>query len=176
MSNETIYDNEKNNDALLLASPLASARSMQISLEAIRLGEAGLTKRRLNLLNRVPNQGEYAAFQHNSITIEDIAYLSAQEGHEFALLRSKNNDILFHGTNTECQFTDDLETLLIQKKMELIAHSHPDRGRIIPSNDDRNFLRRIGQRKSTIISWYTGQQIDFYADEFEVQGGGSEDE
>lgn len=62
--------------------------------------------------------------------------------------------------------TDDLETLLKCGKMELIAHSHPDIEKIIPSSKDRRFLKEIGQEKSIIISWYTGQQVEFYADEF----------
>ncbi len=45
-------------DKLTLASSLSSAHSMRISLEAIREGEAGLTKRRSNMLARVPNEGE----------------------------------------------------------------------------------------------------------------------
>ncbi len=47
--------------------------------------------------------------------------------------------------------------------MELIAHSHPDFERIVPSVEDRDFLRKIGQEKSVIISWYTGRTIEFYA-------------
>jgi hypothetical protein len=155
------------NGEVILASSLASVRSIQISLESIRLGEAGLTKRRENLLNRVPNEGDYASFKKDSITIEDLAYLSAQEGHEFALLRSKSNDILLHGNGTGCTFTDDLEVLLVQGRMELVAHSHPDVDHIIPSSEDRDFLKSIGQKKSVIISWYTGRQLEFYADEFE---------
>ncbi len=153
-------------DKLTLASSLSSAHSMRISLEAIREGEAGLTKRRSNMLARVPNEGEYASFERGSVSIEDLAYLSAQERHEFALLRSKSSDILFHGNAIGCTFTDDLEMLLMEGKMELIAHSHPDIDRIIPSRDDRDFLRKIGQKKSIIVSWYTGQTIEFYANEF----------
>ena len=155
------------NGGLIIANSLASTRSIEVSLESIRLGEAGLTKRRENLLNRVPNEGDYASFEKDSVTIEDLAYLSAQEGHEFALLRSKSNDLLFHGNGTGCTFTDDLEVLLVQGRMELVAHSHPDMGHIIPSSEDRDFLRVIGQRKSVIISWYTGRQLEYYADEFE---------
>ncbi len=157
------------NGEMIIASSLASARSIQISLESIRLGEAGLTQRRENLLNRVPNKGDYAPFKKDSVTIEDLAYLSAQEGHEFALLRSKSNDILFHGNATGCTFTDDLEVLFVQGRMELVAHSHPDLEHIIPSSEDRDFLKSIGQKKSVIISWYTGRQLEFYADEFEEE-------
>ena len=109
---------------------------------------------------------EYASFERESIEIKDLAYLSALTRHEFALLRSKSNDILFHGNSNGCTFTDDLETLLKCGKMELIAHSHPDIDKIIPSSKDRRFLKEIGQEKSIIISWYTGQQVEFYADEF----------
>lgn len=152
---------------LSLSSSLASNKSTQISLEAIRIGNAGLTKRRQMMLNRVPEPGQYASFEKGSIEILDLAYLSAKEGHEFALIRGKKNDILMHGTATGCDFNSDFEDAFMNGKMELIAHSHPDYDKIIPSKDDRDFLRKIHQKSSIIISWYTGRQIEFSADEFE---------
>ena len=76
--------------------------------------------------------------------------------------------IVCKGIREPCSVnTDDLEALLVQGRMELVAHSHPDVEHIIPSREDRDFLKAIGQRKSVIISWYTGRQLEFYADEFD---------
>ncbi len=152
---------------LSLATSLSSTKSTEISLTAIRLGNAGLTKRRQNMLDRVPEPGQYASFEKGSIEIIDLAYLSAQEGHEFALIRGKKNDILMHGTATGCDFDSDFEDAFMNGKMELIAHSHPDMDKIIPSKEDREFLKKINQKTSIIISWYTGRQIEFSTDEFE---------
>ena len=164
--NELILRNLSNND-LSVASTLSSSRSTQTSLESIRLGNAGLTKRRQNMLDRVPEPGHYASFEKGSVEIIDLAYLSAQEGHEFALIRGKKNDILVHGTSSGCEFDSDFEDAFMNGKMKLIAHSHPDYDRIIPSKEDRDFLKKIHQDRSIIVSWYTGKQIEFSADEFE---------
>lgn len=40
---------------------------------------------------------------------------------------------------------------------------------IIPSKDDRDFLKEIGQNSSIIISWYTGNTAEYFADEFMIQ-------
>lgn len=146
---------------------LSSSNSLQISLEAIRRGTAGLSKHRRMLLKKVPKTNDYDYYPYQSIQIVDLAYLSAKAGDEFALLRGKNNDILLHGSSSKCVFDDELVALLKQGKYELIAHSHPDSGRIIPSFNDRLFLKEIGQKQSIIISWYTGKTLVFTDNEFE---------
>ena len=83
---------------------LASTESMKISLEAITKCQAGLSGHRKKLLSRVPHSGDWVILQEQSITTKDIAYLSAATQHEFALLRGKNEDILFHGTTYHCEF------------------------------------------------------------------------
>ena len=70
---------------------------------------------------RVPDSNDWATFEHESITTKDIAYLSAATHHEFALLRGKNLDILFHGTEHHCNITDDMIKLLKQGKLYLVA-------------------------------------------------------
>ncbi|WP_026511727.1 MULTISPECIES: hypothetical protein [unclassified Butyrivibrio] len=153
-------------DYLMLSGAINSAKSTQVALNSLRLGEAGLNAHRQNLLNRAPVTDSFASFPRDSIEIEDLAYLSAHEDHEFALLRGKKNDILIHGEHSKVNFDEDLEALLLQGKYELIAHSHPDI-ELTASREDREFLRRIGQKSSVIISWYTGNMMKFYADPFE---------
>ncbi len=145
---------------------LSSSASMQVSLDAIFNGNAGLTEHRKRLLEHVPNSNDWAALPLGSLETKDIAYLSAATHHEFAILRGKTKDILFHGTERHCFITGELFDLLKAKKLRLIAHSHSDRGRIIPSQDDRDFLTYIGQKSSTIISYITGVEIEFSADIF----------
>lgn len=146
---------------------LSSASSTKTSLEAIRNGDAGLNDRRKGLLSRVPNSNDWAAFERESITVKDIAYLSAATHHEFALLRGKTKDILFHGVERHCNFNDELLELLKTKKLRLIAHTHPDYGEIEPSPDDRAFLKYIEQQESIIISYITGFEKHFSANLFD---------
>ena len=148
---------------------LSSTASMQKSLEAIRNGDAGLSERRKAVLARVPSSEDWAVFEKDSVSIKDIAYLSALTHHEFALLRGKTKDIVVHGITSHCNFDEELLDLLKTKKLRLIAHTHPDYGVVEPSSDDREFLRYIGQKESIIISYITGVERKFFAnlcDEF----------
>lgn len=146
---------------------LSSTISTQTSLEAIRKGEAGLNERRKKLLERVPNSDDWAAFEKDSITIKDIAYLSASTHHEFALLRGKRKDIIFHGVEKHCNFNEELLDLLKVRKLRLVAHTHPDYSVVEPSPDDREFLRYIGQKNSIVISYITGRKRQFSANLFD---------
>ena len=158
------------NEQIGIESPLASSASTKISLDAIRNKEAGLNEHRTRLLSRVADRECWGTFPLESVEIKDLAYLSAATGDEFALLRSKHSDILYHGSPLRCRIEedDDLMTLLCSHKAELVAHTHPDYETIIPSAADRNFIKSIGQKKSKIISAYTGQIIEFTSDRFEL--------
>ncbi len=146
---------------------LSSTASTITSLESIRNGEAGLTEKRKNMLARVPSSNDWAPFEKDTISIKDIAYLSAATHHEFALLRGKTKDIVVHGVERHCHFSEELLELLQAKKLRLIAHTHPDYGKIIPSAEDREFLKHIGQKSSVIISYITGSEFEFGLNSFE---------
>lgn len=153
-----------------LSSPLASEESLRNSLESLRQGRAGLNRHRQHLLSRVPDRDTYASFPLNTVEDKDLAYLSAETGDEFALLRGKREDILYHGTRLNCHIenSDTLMSLLQTHKLKQEIHSHPDFDKITPSSGDRNFLKVIGQKKSKIISSYTGKIIEFSDNEFEA--------
>ena len=146
---------------------LSSSASTRISLEAIRNKHAGLTQKRERILTQVPNSNDWATFHKDAIEIKDLAYLAAKTGDEFALLRGKTKDIVFHGIQYHCHIEGELLALLKAKKLRLIAHTHPDYGEIYPSNDDRDFLKYIGQKTSKIISSITGIEQTFSANTFD---------
>lgn len=142
---------------------LSSTNSVITSLTAIKEGTAGLNEHRRALLNRVPNTGDWAKMNLNYVEVIDLAYLSAATDDEFALLWGKKSDIILHGSELKCVFSDELLTLLKAKALRLVAHSHPDFDMICPSQEDINFLRLIGQKDSLIVSSYTGQQLRYYS-------------
>ena len=145
---------------------LDSSKSTQTSLQAIREGNAGLNVHRQTMLDRVPESGDFASFRYKSIEPIDLAYLTARTGHEFAILRGKDVDILFHGEKTHCQFAEALADMLMAHKLIIIGHSHPGEDDPIPSRGDRKALKKIGQKRSTIVSGRTGKMRDFGPDEF----------
>jgi len=71
------------------------------------------------------------------------------------------------------EFNEELLSLLKTKKLRLIAHTHPDYGFIEPSADDRDFLKYIEQRKSIIVSYITGYEMEFTSNIFDdfMEGG-----
>ena len=146
---------------------LSSNLSIRKALEGLRQGSAGLNKHRQNLLDKVPNTGDFASFARNHIEVKDLAYISAKVGHEFALLRSKKHDILVHGSHIDCDLETEFKEQLKCGKLRLVAHSHPDYDVIIPSQEDRLLLKEINQDTSIIISWYTGKQAEFSRNRFE---------
>lgn len=83
---------------------LQSTHSLRVSLEAVRKGEAGLDEHRAAMLRRVPEIGDWAEFPYEHLEMKDLAYLTAATGHEFAILRGKRKDILFHGTANALRF------------------------------------------------------------------------
>ena len=159
----------KNNEIRGLSSPLSSEESTRISLESIRAQRDGLNRHRQSILDRIPERETWCSFKLNTIEDKDLAYLSAATGDEFALLRGKNEDILYHGTPAHCHIekSDTLMTLLNTHKVRLEIHTHPDYEKIIPSNDDRMFIASFGQKSSKIISSYTGKIIEFHSNMFE---------
>jgi hypothetical protein len=149
-------------------SLLSSAHSLQVSLKGVMEGTDGLDTHKQALLDRVPNTSDWAKVDKDSVDIQDLAFLSAKTSHEFALLKGKKNDILFHGEARHCIFDDDLVEMLKNGKLTLYAHSHPDYEAVIPSDDDREFLRFIGQSDSKIVSWITGKELSFTASKFDI--------
>ena len=147
---------------------LSSTHSTQVSLDAVKHGKAGLDKRRKGLLDRVPNQNDSAEFPVGSLEMKDLAYLTAKTGDEFAILRGKDKDILWHGTPLECAVLARYEDDLKAHRLELYGHSHP--GEPVPkaSDNDRRFLKHIGQKKSLLISGMTGRETEFYDTRWEL--------
>lgn len=99
--------------------------------------------------------------------MNDLAYLTAKTGHEFAILRGKSEDILFHGEHLRCTFDDILVEMLLNKHISIYGHSHPGEDIPVPSPQDRQTLKQIGQLSSKMISGRTGIEIQFTADLFD---------
>lgn len=142
---------------------LSSSHSTEVSLMSVRAKKAGLDAKRKGLLEKVPKERQWSVFEYESLEMMDLAYLTAATGHEFAILRSKREDILYHGTSTDCAFEKDaeLKTALESHKYEIYGHSHPGEPYPMVSSDDRRVLRVLGQKRSKLISGMTGICIDF---------------
>ena len=156
---------EQWNNRLEIRVP-GSTKSFKRSLEDISTGKAGLNKRRQNILNRLRKSGDYHRFERESISTRDLAYLSAATKNEFALFRSKHEDILVRGTRSACDIVGDLGSEIVDRKYEWVAHSHVDGGNLAASIADRETLKKLGQLFSVIVG-IDGEEIKFYQSPFD---------
>lgn len=142
---------------------LSSTHSIQVSLQTIREKRAGLDAKRKGWLDRISKTGDWITLDYESVEMMDLAYLTAATGDEFAILRGKREDVLFHGENIRCDFENDpvLKSALRSHKYELYGHSHPGEPIPIESSDDKRVLMELGQKKSRLISGMTGICIEF---------------
>lgn len=143
-----------------------NTKSYKRSLLDIAEGKAGLNKKRQNMLNRLNNSGDSYRCTKDTITNRDLAYLSAATKNEFALFRSKSEDIIIRGTSKSCDVIGELAEEILNKKYEWIAHTHVDKGILTPSQEDRETLKRLGQKKSILIG-IDGEEVIFYVSPFE---------
>ena len=141
----------KSKDRTIEINSPGSTKSFRASLNSIAKGKAGLDKRRTNILNKVPQSGDAEVFEYGSISNRDLAYISAKTGHEFALFRSKNKDLLVHGDARTCNPSQDWIDEIYDHNYEWIAHTHVDGGPLVPSSGDKATLRNLGQQSSIII-------------------------
>lgn len=145
----------------IIVIELCSTQSIRVSLASLRNGSGGLDAHRQTMLNRAPCSGDWARFPLDHLTMKDLAYLTAKTGHEFAILRGKSEDILFHGESVRCTFDDILVEMLLSNRLTIYGHSHPGEDVPIPSPQDRETLKKIGQDCSKLISGRTGIEITF---------------
>lgn len=153
------------NKGLKINSP-SSIKSYRRSLKDIAEGKAGLDKRRSGILNSLANSGEYRRYEKETISIRDLAYLSAASNVEFALFRSKSEDIIVRGTARDCNIIGDLGEDILKHRYEWVAHSHVDRGKLVASPEDRETLKKLKQKKSILVG-IDGQEQKFHQSEFD---------
>ena len=146
-------------EVIRISSP--STKSYRKSLEAIRLGKAGLSKARKSILERIPEQGTHARFDNGKISKRDLAYISAATGDELALFRSKKEDILIRGDRKACNPSLELSEEILKGGYEWVAHTHVDGGYLTPSSADKKTLRLLNQRKSIIMGVDGREEVFF---------------
>lgn len=130
---------------------IRSSESKKISLEYVYAGKAGLNKHRKNLFNRTVKSGDWTVISKDSVTLDDLAYLSAYTKHEYALWEGKNDVVLHHGSAMKCDPPENLSEKIFAQHYKLKAHTHVDKGKLVASNADRETLRILGQTESILV-------------------------
>ena len=97
---------------------------LSIILNALQRGEVGLNDARQNMLQRVPESGDWAVFQHRIAPI-DLVWLTAKTGDRFCIFRGEELDILLHDGKDAGAYDHLLRTLLKTSNLKLTAESSP---------------------------------------------------
>ena len=95
---------------------------------------------------------------HNQQDQQDLAYLTAATGDEFALFKKKNKYLLYHGDPRSCKLINGLKERIKAENYYFVAHTHP--GEEVPrsSTEDKKFLKWLGQQSSIVIGARTGEE------------------
>ena len=101
----------------------------KVLIEALQKNEIGLNDYRRNILARVPEPNDWAAFMYR-IEPEELIWAAAAAGDSFALFRGEDIDVLFHGQNDSCSVSGLLLDMLSREKLRLIAKCCP--GELVP--------------------------------------------
>lgn len=97
---------------------------LSIILNALQRGEVGLNDARQKMLQRVPESGDWAVFQHRIAPI-DIVWLTAKTGDRFCIFRGEELDILLHDGKDAGAYDHLLMTLLKTSDIILTSESSP---------------------------------------------------
>ena len=100
--------------------------NLKILLGLLKNGEIGLNDRRQAILDRVPQPGDWAAYQYK-IEKEDLMWLTAKTDDSFTLLQGDKVQILLHGNSESCNFEGILRDMLQEKKLSLDMRCRPGR-------------------------------------------------
>ena len=160
------FYNKALNELFSESRTIASAESQYKEyLQLLKSGDVTLRKGHRELLNLVPNVGEWTELRNKQVNIQDLAALTASTGDEFALFGNGTSKILIHG-GTTWNIPEDAWEIIMSEQYEWQAHSHPTfYGKTQASINDRNTLAMFTwQEKSSIID-LTGNVIEFTASE-----------
>lgn len=143
-------------------------------LKRVSDGNYALDRRHKFLLNKIPNQGDWARIKSHQANLEDLAALTAFTKDEFALFSGKGYKIIFHGKRRNWSLPNDAFKEICDKRMIWEGHSHPYQSDLQASPQDIKTLKLLTWQKESSIIDVTGVKKTFtssYADLINEQLG-----
>ena len=161
---EKVEEYEKDIEKII---PTIASKESQYKeyLKGLKDGVITLRKRQNELLQAIPNKGDWCEFRNKQVDINDLAALTAKTGDEFALFVGKNNKIVIHG-GQKWSIPKDAWEIIQEEKYEWKAHSHPTYStKIMSSREDRETLKLFTWQEFSSIIDLEGNVENFTASE-----------
>lgn len=155
-----------------IAMPIESRHSVGKPPGIALFGDK-LSKKQQKLLTKLQKYDEKVVVSKRSVSMKDLAALTAHEGVEFAMFTRKGKRLIIRGGRNDVNIDDEKMKKLAQLGYRWSGHTHPvtNLHELVPSPGDRNVLRASGKNLSVIYS-STGRKYVFGIDEKDDLGYG----
>jgi hypothetical protein len=125
------------------------------------MADAGLSTRQQVLLNDLPHTGAEIIVKRSSVSMTDLAALSAATGDEFALFTKKGNRLVVRGDKGHVYIGKNRAVTLNEEGYRFSGHTHTtlhhNGMELTPSGGDYEILGYFDQEYSSIYN-IKGQQ------------------
>ena len=115
---------------------------------------AGINTRQSNILDHLRNYDSEYLVKKKSVSMTDLAALTAETGDEFALFTCKGERLIIRGDSNSVNVTYEKALELRERGYRWSGHTHPgnDDFVLFPSAGDIEILRAFGQEQSVIFN------------------------
>jgi hypothetical protein len=115
------------------------------------LPESSLSEEQAAIHTQLPQQGSFALFPTDQVSMEHLLAVGRVTGDEYSLFTNADQSLVIRGVGNQVKVSEQmLDDLLSGNYGEYVGHTHPPGFEIDPSINDRNFLGALGQEYSTI--------------------------
>ncbi|MDR0936643.1 MAG: hypothetical protein LBM98_08190 [Oscillospiraceae bacterium] len=146
----------------IIAQPIEHTHTGKGNPGAITHFDSGLSRRQQRLLDSLPEYGSRVTVTKNSVSMKDLAALTAKAGVEFALFTRGSRRLIVRGDAYSVNINDADAKELAEQGYRWSGHTHPGYNRFIlrGSEGDRNILSAFSQERSAVYN-SLGQFRDF---------------
>lgn len=102
-------------------------------------------------LNELHENGDYISAKAGTFKGEDLAILTTETGVEYTTLTIGKESYLIRGMEKGTTIPKKLKSAIIENKGTLDFHSHPFIGDLVPSNEDKDFLKLLTWQGESVI-------------------------
>ena len=113
---------------------------------------------------KLTKNGDYISVSAGAVKNQDLAILTTETGVEYTSLTIGDKAYLIRGLERSTTIPEELIDALLREKGTLDCHSHPFIGDLMPSESDKDFLRRLTWQKESLIIDPTQHAVKFTAD------------
>ena len=124
-----------------------------------------LSERQQGLLDSLPGYGSKAVFSKNTVSMPDLAAMTAKTGDEFAMFTRNNERLIIRGDSDQVPLYKSGASKLNEEGYRWSGHTHPgfDAGSLIVSDGDRKILDQFNQNQSVVYN-AAGKYVRFGKD------------